>query len=121
MASAGGSAGVPTDELIRALAAAQLYDEALREVQYAQRVWGDSPQLQATSAWMRHQQGLALKATERFTALRGAITTMRRAYPQFMAAGGESLPPDVLRIIFPLDYWPLITKYSDGARSRSVS
>src|SRR4051812_42877541 len=39
---------------------------------------------------------------------------MRRAYPQFMAAGGESLPPDVLRIIFPLDFWPLITKYSQA-------
>jgi soluble lytic murein transglycosylase len=38
---------------------------------------------------------------------------MRRAYPQFMAAGGEALPADVLRIIFPLDYWPLITKYSE--------
>ena len=112
VASAGGSTAVPTDELIRALAAAQLYDEALREVQYAQRVWGDSPQLQATSAWVRHRQGLGLKATERFTALRGAITTMRRAYPQFMTAGGEQLPPDVLRIIFPLDYWPLITKYA---------
>jgi soluble lytic murein transglycosylase len=29
-----------------------------------------------------------------------------------MAAGGEAMPADVLRIIFPLDYWPLITKYS---------
>ena len=104
---------VPTDALIRALAAAGLYDDALREVQYAQRVWGDGPVLQATSAWVRHQQGLGLKATERFNALRGAINTMRRAYPQFMAAGGETLPPDVLRIIFPLDYWPLIKKYSD--------
>jgi soluble lytic murein transglycosylase len=51
---------------------------------------------------------------ERFTALRGAITTMRRAYPQFLAAGGERLPPEVLRIIFPLDFWPLITKYSEA-------
>ena len=99
--------------MIRALGAAGLYDDALREVQYAQRVWGDTPVLQATSAWIRHQQGLQLKATDRFTALRGAITTMRRAYPQFMAAGGETLPPEVLRIIFPLDYWPLIKKYSD--------
>jgi soluble lytic murein transglycosylase len=90
-----------------------MYGDALREVQYAQRVWGDSPQLQATSAWIRHQQGLTLTAEERFAALRGAITTMRRAYPQFMAAGGEALPADVLRIIFPLDYWPLITKYSE--------
>ena len=37
---------------------------------------------------------------------------MRRAYPQFLAAGGEDLPVDVLQIIFPLDYWPLIQKYS---------
>ena len=43
-----------------------------------------------------------------------AINTMRRAYPQFMAAGGENLPPDVLRIIFPLDFWPLITKYAEA-------
>jgi soluble lytic murein transglycosylase len=103
---------VSTDEIIRALITAQMYPDALREVQYAQRVWGDSPQLQATAAWVRHQQGLTLTADERFAALRGAITTMRRAYPQFMAAGGEAVPPDVLRIIFPLDYWPLITKYS---------
>jgi soluble lytic murein transglycosylase len=89
-----------------------MFDDALNEVQYAQAVWGDSPQLMATSAWIRHQQGLARQSMERFTALRGAITTMRRAYPQFMAAGGEQLPPDVLRIIYPLDYWPLITKYA---------
>ena len=105
---------VPNDAVIRALTAAHLYDEALREVQYAQRVWGDSSQLQATVAWIRHHQGLELRAFERFNALRGAINTMRRAYPQFMAAGGEGLPPDVLRIIFPLDYWPLIRKYSDA-------
>jgi soluble lytic murein transglycosylase len=104
---------VPTDGLVRELVWLELYDDALREVAHAQRVWGDSPQLQATVAWIRHHQGLSLRATERFTALRGAITTMRRAYPQFMAAGGEDLPPDVLRIIFPLDYWPLIKKYSD--------
>ena len=33
----------------------------------------------------------------RFQLLRGAINTMRRAYPQFMAAGGEELPREVLR------------------------
>jgi soluble lytic murein transglycosylase len=105
---------VPTGDLIRALTAANLYEDALKEVQYAQRIWGDSPQLQATSAWIRSRQGQTLKATERFTAIRGAITTMRRAYPQFLAAGGEHLPPEVLRIIFPLDFWPLITKYSSA-------
>ena len=115
--AASSTAVVPTERPDPRARGAQLYDDALREVQYAQRVWGDSPQLQATSAWIRHQQGLALKAEERFNALRGAITTMRRAYPQFLAAGGEPLPPDVLRIIFPLDYWPLITKYSDRTSS----
>jgi len=40
----------PTEALMRELTALQLYDEALREVQYAQRVWGDSPPLQATTA-----------------------------------------------------------------------
>jgi soluble lytic murein transglycosylase len=103
---------IPNESLIRDLVSQELYDDALREVQYAQRQWGDSAQLQATTAYIRHNQGLSLRAEERFTAVRGAITTMRRAYPQFMAAGGEDLPPEVLRIIFPLDYWPLITKYS---------
>jgi peptidoglycan lytic transglycosylase len=102
----------PTDALMRELTALQLYDEALREVQYAQRVWGDTPPLQATTAWIRYRQGLGLRAQDRFTAIRGAITTMRRAYPQFLAAGGEDLPVDVQQIIFPLDYWPLIQKYS---------
>jgi soluble lytic murein transglycosylase len=103
---------VPTETLIRDLTSLELFDDALREVQYAQRVWGDSPPLQATTAWIRNRQGLELRAQERFTAVRGAITLMRRAYPQFLAAGGEDLPPDVLQIIFPLDYWPLIQKYS---------
>jgi soluble lytic murein transglycosylase len=53
-------------------------------------------------------------ADDRFADLRGSITVMRRAYPQFLAAGGEQLPPDVLRIIFPLDYYPIIKKYSDA-------
>jgi soluble lytic murein transglycosylase len=102
----------PTDAVMRELTALQLYDDALREVQYAQRVWGDTAQLQATTAWIRYRQGLELRAQDRFTAIRGAITTMRRAYPQFLAAGGEDLPADVLQIIFPIDYWPLIQKYS---------
>jgi soluble lytic murein transglycosylase len=102
----------PAEPVIRELTSLQLYDEALREVQYAQRVHGDSAPLQATTAWIRNRQGLGLRAQERFTAVRGAITLMRRAYPQFLAAGGEDLPPDVLQVIFPLDYWQLIQKYS---------
>jgi soluble lytic murein transglycosylase len=103
---------IPTDSVIRELVGLELYDTAIREVQYAQRVYGDTAQLQATIAFIRHNQSVPLRGFDRFNALRGAITQMRRAYPQFMAAGGEDLPPDVLRIIFPLDYWPLITKYA---------
>ena len=105
---------VPNDAVIRALLSVALYDEALQEVEYARRAWGDSPALQATVAWIRHHRGLQEGAADRFADVRGAITIMRRAYPQFLAAGGEHLPPDVLRIIFPLDYWPLIKKYSDA-------
>ena len=104
---------VPNDAVIRALIAAGLHDDALREVDYARDKWGDSPALQATVAWIRNRRGLTAGANDRFVDVRGAITIMRRAYPQFMAAGGEQLPPDVLRVIFPLDYWPLIKKYSD--------
>jgi soluble lytic murein transglycosylase len=37
---------------------------------------------------------------------------MRRAYPQFMAAGGEYLPREVLSVIFPVSYWDLIQKHA---------
>jgi len=104
---------VPNDAVIRALVAAGMYDAALNEVEYARRVWGDSAPLQATIALVRHRRGFEGRAGDRFADVRGGITMMRRAYPQFMAAGGEQLPPDVLRVIFPLDYWPLIKKYSD--------
>ena len=103
---------IPTDATIRSLIALELYDVALREIQYAQHVWGDTPQLQATIAFIRHNQSLEMRGFDRLNTLRGSITAMKRAYPQYLAAGGEDLPPDVLRIIFPLDYWNLITKYS---------
>ncbi len=105
---------VPNSMVIRALASVELYDQALQEVEYARRAWEDSSALQATEAWLRHHRALQARAPDRFADLRGAITIMRRTYPQFMAAGGEQLPPDVLRIIFPLEYWPLIKKYSDA-------
>jgi len=37
---------------------------------------------------------------------------MKRAYPQFLAAGGEELPREVLQIIFPMSYWDAIRKYA---------
>jgi len=105
--------GVPTDDLIRQLVSVGLYDAATLELQYAQRSWGDSPAIQATFAWIRHQQGLDSTSMTRFERLRGAINQMKRAYPQYIAAGGEELPAEMLRVLFPLDYWPLIKKYSE--------
>jgi soluble lytic murein transglycosylase len=37
---------------------------------------------------------------------------MRRAYPQFMAEGGEQLPERLLRIIFPIQHWDLLQRYA---------
>ena len=108
-----GAPVVANEAVIQALASVELYDQALQEVDYARRAWGDSSALQATTAWIRFKRAQQGPAADRFADLRGAITIMRRAYPQFMAAGGEQLPDDILRIIFPLDYWPLIKQYSD--------
>jgi soluble lytic murein transglycosylase len=65
-------------------------------------MWGDSPQLQATIAFTHRHLGN----------VRAGINAMKRAYPQYLAAGGETLPPQILRVIFPVDYWPLLQKYS---------
>jgi soluble lytic murein transglycosylase len=41
---------------------------------------------------------------------------MRRAYPQFMAEGGEALPLGILKIIFPIDHWELIQSHATAKR-----
>ena len=68
------------------------------------------PAIEATIAWAYHQKG----------ELRRAITLMRRAYPQYLTAGGEQLPAEILQVIFPLTYWDSIRKHCGAARSRSV-
>ncbi len=95
-------ASVPTAQRIALLLATGLNQEAMSELQYAQRVWGDSPQLQATMALTHRRLGN----------VRAGINAMKRAYPQYLAAGGETLPSEILQVIFPLDYWPLLQKYS---------
>src|SRR5262245_27089334 len=102
----------PNAALIRALLTAELYDDALNELRYAQRNWGDSPMLQATIAWANLQLAPTKSGMECLMMARGAITTMRRAYPQFLTSGGEELPRDVLQVIFPVSYWDLINKYA---------
>jgi soluble lytic murein transglycosylase len=92
----------PNEAIVRALLGLELYDQALDELHYAQKVWGDSPAIQATIGWIFHQRG----------ELRAGINVMKRAYPQYMAAGGEKLPAELLKVLFPIDYWPLIKRYS---------
>src|SRR5262249_43143380 len=80
--------------------AAGLYEAGLEELRFAQKAWGTSPAIEATMGWIYHERG----------ELRRGITAMRRAYPQFLAEGGESLPADILQVIFPLTYWDAIKK-----------
>jgi soluble lytic murein transglycosylase len=92
----------PTDAVIRQLIAHELYEDALRELQYAQKAWGDSPAIQATLGLVHSRMG----------DLRRGINAMKRAYPQYIASGGEQLPVDMLKVLFPVDYWSLITRHS---------
>ena len=93
---------IPTAKRIATLLSVGLHRQAMDELLYAQRMWGDSPQLQATIA-LTHQ---------RLGNVRAGINAMKRAYPQYLAAGGEKLPPEILQVIFPVDYWPLLQRYS---------
>ena len=92
----------PTAGIIRMLIAAELYDAALAEIDYARQQWGVSSLLDATRALVLNRQG----------DYRNAITLIRRAYPQYLTAGGTALPEAVQKIIYPVDYWPLVQKYS---------
>jgi soluble lytic murein transglycosylase len=92
----------PNEPTIRALLAADLYDQAFDELRYAQKTWGDSPAIQATIGWIHNRRG----------DLRAGINAIKRAYPHYMAAGGEKLPSEILKVLFPVDYWPLIRRYS---------
>lgn len=92
----------PNEHVVRALLGLALYDQAIDELHYAQKAWGDSPAIQATIGWIEHERG----------DLRAGINAMKRAYPQYLAAGGEQLPAELLKVLFPVNYWPLIQRYS---------
>ena len=104
----GGSTGLPpTAATIRALMAHELYDDALNELQYAQRAWGDSAAIQATLGLIYSRTG----------DLRRGINAMKRAYPQYITAGGEDLPIEMLKVLFPVAFWDR----SSGTRGRTGS
>jgi len=92
----------PNEHVVRALLDLELFDQALDELHYAQKAWGDSSAIQASIAWIYHQRG----------DLRAGINVMKRAYPQYIAAGGERLPTELLKVLYPVNYWPLIRRYS---------
>lgn len=92
----------PNEQVVRALLGLELYDQALEELRYAQKVWGDSSPIQATMGWIYHQQG----------DFRAGINAVKRAYPQYMTSGGEKLPTELLKVIYPIDYWQQIRRYS---------
>jgi soluble lytic murein transglycosylase len=96
----------PNRDTIQRLLALEQWDEALLELRYAQRVWGTSPRIEATMAWVYGRQG----------DLRRGINAMKRAYPQYIADGGERLPRNVTEVIFPIAYWDLIRKYATARR-----
>jgi soluble lytic murein transglycosylase len=88
--------------LVRALLGASLWDDAIAELRKAQVETGTSPLLEATIAYALNRKG----------ELRPGITAMRRAYPQFMAEGGEALPRRILGVIFPVAHWDLLKRYA---------
>ena len=92
----------PNERVIRALLGLELYDQAIDELHYAQKAWADSSAIQATLGWIFHERG----------DLRTGINAMKRAYPQYLAAGGEQLPTELLKVLFPVNYWPEIRRYA---------
>jgi len=102
----------PTQGVIRTLLALGLYEPAVNELEFAQSQWGASPVVTASLAWANKQMAASETGSRQFALARGSITLIKRAYPQFMASGGEQLPREILTTIFPLNYWELITKYS---------
>jgi soluble lytic murein transglycosylase len=100
----------PTESTIRTLLAAGLYEPAVKELEFARAKWGDSPAITATIAWANKQMAASESGTAQFGLARGSITLIKRAYPQFMARGGDQLPREILTTIFPLQYWDLIKK-----------
>jgi soluble lytic murein transglycosylase len=94
----------PNARLITRLLEVGLYDEALGELKRAELDNGPSPLITATQAYAWNRKG----------ELRTGITLMKRAYPQFLAAGGEALPIEIRKVMFPVAYWDLIQKYANG-------
>ena len=92
---------------VRQLLLLERFDEAMAELE---RVT-NSVRAQATVAWIHWRQGR----------IRPAITTMRRAYPEWRSEAGDRLPSPVWRILFPLHYeQPLVARAGDEGLDSSL-
>ncbi len=85
---------------ITALLSAGLYDDAIAEVRDDERRTGSTPLLDATLAY----------AYQGKSDLRTGYSLMKRAYPQYLAVGGELLPMAIQKVIYPIAYWDVIYK-----------
>ena len=97
---------------IRTLLALGLYEPAVKELEFAANKWGSTPPMTATLAWANKQMADVGIGNAAVCPGAGGDHPDEARVPQFMAAGGEELPRDILTTIFPLSYWDLITKYS---------
>jgi soluble lytic murein transglycosylase len=79
-----------------------LYDEAEAETERAVQGEPDGAAFLALQGWIQYQQG-------HFGA---AIITLRRAFPFHVSATGDLLPREIWEILYPLEYWELIERYS---------
>ncbi len=106
--AAPGAGAMPTTATatIRLLVSLGLYEPARDELLYAQRTWGDAPALSATLGFVYNKLG----------EYRRGILAMKHAYPQYIGRVGAGMPDEALKVIFPLDYRPLIVKYAAAYR-----
>jgi soluble lytic murein transglycosylase len=91
----------PSRTRIRQLLLIERLDEAQEEL----KAQPFSPTTEATIAWIDWKRGR----------LRSAIIAMKRAYPQYVSEAGDRLPPEVWRILFPLQFSELLQAKSAQA------
>lgn len=87
-----GAAGLGPEarERVRQLLLIARWEEAEDELRAAPA----SPRVGATIAWLESRRGR----------LRPAIVQLKRAYPDYIGEGGDGLPPEAWRILYPLEY-----------------
>lgn len=90
----------PQRRRIRQLLLIDRLDEALEEL----RLVPSSARARATVAWIEWRRGR----------LRPALSAMRQAYPEYVSEAGDRLPPEVLRILYPLEFGDMLTQAASG-------